>query len=391
RVCLKGIKIVDWLKLGQNIIEPNGTLEIDFENIRCSPNSDLCETWRNFSSIIDFLRSVKHLKFGTIPTFVIEELLNAAVTENCYNSFSNLETLVAKNVFEEETKTSQCFLNFLEQIGFLPNLTTLHVECKQGFAGDESSADLLNEAFATLPGLRTLIIPCIKGFTVEQFYFLTKLKNLEHLEIGSCESWTAFQAETTKDNDSQKGGEEATEKKELQTEIVEPKGAFKYLSELTKLRKLKLVDVLIDETSNQLSMALQKMPELTSLSLESVTISPEATETLDLLCTTIKSHLHCLKEFTICTDDPHTNRCVFELLKKLDNLSKITWKVGALVEDSGECFVQFLKDRGAESETEGENLDLTNGDDNLEMMDMTFLSEMLQVELASTRVTIVPQ
>ncbi|RWS10878.1 ras-related protein Rab-1A-like protein [Dinothrombium tinctorium] len=392
KISLKGIKIIDWSYFGRNIVEPCGTTEIDFENIRCSPNSDLCDTWRNFSSIIDYLRSVKHLKFGSIPTFVIEELLNAAVTENCYNSFSALETLIVKNIFEEESKSSQCRLEFLEHIGFLPQLQTLHLECKQGFAGNESSAELLNEAFATLPGLVTLIIPCIKGFGVEQFLFLTKLKNLEHLEIGSCESWTTFEEEENDASASEtqasktNSGEENSAK-----EVAELKGAFKYLSELTKLRKLKLVDVIIDETSNQLSLALQKMSNLTSLSLDCVTISPDATETLNFLCTTIKSHLHDLKNFAISTDDPHTNKCVFDLLKKLENLSKITWKVGALVEDSGECLVPFLKERGDESEMEGENVDLTNGDDHLEMMDMTSLNEMLQVELPNTQVTIEPQ
>ena len=70
--------------------------------------------------------------------------------------------------------------------------------------------------------------------------------------------------------------------------------------------------------------------------------SSQGMDILDHFCVVLKSlPIH---TFSVSTDDSHTNKCVFDLLKKLDNSSKLFWKVGAVVEDSGECFVPFKRD-----------------------------------------------
>jgi len=129
KIKLKGLTITDWQYLGRNIIETFGTTEVDFDGIRFSGND---ETWRNFSSIIDYLKPIKHLRFGWVPLFVIEDIINAAVDENCYNSFSSLETLEVKNLYEEDSSSKQCNLGFIEQIGCLGSLKSLKLDCKHG-------------------------------------------------------------------------------------------------------------------------------------------------------------------------------------------------------------------------------------------------------------------
>ncbi len=115
-------------------------------------------------------------------------------------------------------------------------------------------------------------------------------------------------------------------------------------------------------------------------------------DVLDHLCVVLKSLP--LQLMSISTDDSHTNKCVFDLLKKLDNCSKLLWKVGALVEDSGECFVPFKKDEDnpEDADVENENGDEMSADcDEVKYMDLTFLNEIIQSELANTIIEIIPQ
>lgn len=161
---LRGVFVKDWNYLGRNIIEMNGSVDVDFEGMRCgSSPEDICDTYRNFSNIIDYLKSVKRLRFGTIPTFVLQEIINAAVLENCYNSFTNLEVLIVKNLFDEEVDLKSCHLNFLEDFGSLSQLKLLHLQSKYGFAAEENSSSLLHDTFASLVNLESLILPSLKG------------------------------------------------------------------------------------------------------------------------------------------------------------------------------------------------------------------------------------
>ena len=83
-----------------------------------------------------------------------------------------------------------------------------------------------------------------------------------------------------------------------------------------------------------------------------------------------------LKTFSVSTADPLTNRLTVEILKKLDNCQKLLWKVESMVEDSGECFVQFEREEGEED---------------LKLMDLTFLNEVIQSELSHAFIEIIPQ
>ncbi len=120
-------------------------------------------------------------------------------------------------------------------------------------------------------------------------------------------------------------------------------------------------------------------------------------DVLDHLCVVLKSLA--INTFSVSTDDCNTNKCVFDLLKKLDNCSKLFWKVGALVEDSGECFVPFKRDDESAAEDADIEPDVGSDghisdqltDESIKYMDLTFLNEVIQSELSNAIIEIIPQ
>ena len=100
-------------------------------------------------------------------------------------------------------------------------------------------------------------------FTSEQFVFLTSLPKLKHLEIGSCLNW--FQ--TIDDNMEETDNSLVKVNDESQLS-----GAFKYLSQLTELTQLRLVDITIDDSSSSLPQSLEYLTLLESLTIDNLKI-----------------------------------------------------------------------------------------------------------------------
>jgi len=353
---------------------------------------------------------------GRISIQHLNELFTNDET-NESNPLFELDELSIRNLYDPTIKSGFFSLKLLrDKLSLCENLKCLRIESKQGISKDESTIALLNCLSESLPQLRSLYLPSLRGFAIEDFEFLTKLTQLECLEIGSCESWTlgdSSQDDEQMQNESNDlANNEAINQDEFMNEnsnqenefgnfegqrralVKRHRGAFRYLSQLRNLRKLSLTDVIIDDMSNQLPLVIERMSNLESLGLGSVTVSPDATQTLNILCNTLKTKLPKLKKFSISTDDAHTNKCCFDLLlKRLDNLEELKWKVSSQVEDDGNCFVPFVKDRGLESDLENEdNLDLTAGlHDCIEMMETCYLNDVLQKNLNKTKVYICPQ
>ena len=95
-----------------------------------------------------------------------------------------------KHLYEDDFGFSSCNLSILENIAYLSSLQHLRVDCKYGLIVNPEDSDLLERIFAPMTNLKSLSVTSLKGFTVEQFSFLSHLKNLVSLEIGSCLSWT---------------------------------------------------------------------------------------------------------------------------------------------------------------------------------------------------------
>ncbi|XP_015788209.1 uncharacterized protein LOC107365251 [Tetranychus urticae] len=453
-ITMKDMVIKDWQYFGRNIVEPMATLSINFDGIKCPVGSDLSEMWSNFATITDYLKSIKHIQFGTVPTSVIEEIINAAVTENCYNSFSNLETLSVRHLFEDDSAFQSCNLSILENIAYLSSLQHLRVDCKYGLIVNPEDSDLLDRIFAPMTNLKSLSMTTLKGFTVDQFSFLSHLQTLSSLEIGSCLNWAnhdvksysslsssppsppspsysqekldhyetieqfedeaivtdanlnCIVSETLNDVSADveveiegevdceielESAENETKEINNQNNQNKLKGVYRHLSKLTSLKHLKLVDLTINDTCNSMPLSLQGMTKLRSLHLENLIVLPDASQTLILLATTVNSFLKNLKELIISSNDPYTNKCVLSALKKIDKLESITWKVQVNVEDNGQCWVPILKENGEESELEEDNFDLAGEEDRLEMMDLDQLSQIIERHTLGATVNIIPQ
>jgi len=301
----------------------------------------------------------------------LEEVVNAAVTDNPYNSFANLEHLSVRNCFEEEREGQQCALHFLSDFQALRSLRSLSFGAKNGFQGDADSVSLLSSVFSQM-ALESLQLCSLKDFSSEDFVFLRSLQHLKRLEIGSCGQW--FQ--TPDEDDS------ATP-----PETPPPlKGAFLYLSELRELRELRLVDISVDDMSRDLPKTLEALTALESLTIDNLRVEVSGLEVLERMGEVLRALP--LTSFSISTSDRHSNRFCCDLLKRMDSCSRLQWKVGVLVEDSGECFVPFLRDDDsaddADAEGEGEARDVR-------YMDLTFLNELIQSELSHASIEIIPQ
>ncbi|CAG2118067.1 unnamed protein product, partial [Medioppia subpectinata] len=369
-VRLKGIPVNDWLFLARNIVEVNASLELDFDAVKSG--SDLCDFWRNFSTIVDYIKSVRTLRFGAIPTFVLEEVVNAAVTDNPYNSFAHLETLSVRHCFEEESESKQCSLHFLSDFQTLKALKHLHVNSKNGFSGDADSVQLLSNVFSEM-ALQSLVMTSLKDFSSRDFVFLRSLNGIESLEIGSCQQWFHTDDDVTAEDNAQP--EDGL------------KGAFLYLSELQTLRTLRLVDISIDDLSTSLPKTLESLSNLESLTIDNLRVEASGVQVLDRMCAVIGALP--LTWLSVSTGDAHSNRLCCEMLKKCDQKSlRVEWKVEVLVEDSGECFVPFHRDDNADdADVEGEGEEARD----VRYMDLTFLNELLQSELSHASIEIIPQ
>lgn len=160
---LKNVVLVDWQFLAKNIVESNNSVLIDFEGVRAPPTELLSDFWRNFAAIVDYLKSVRTLRFGSVPHLVLEEISSAAITENPYNSFSLLQVLEAKNLMDEDQPHKEVSLAFLKDFHALEQLHTLSLGSRAGFRPEEDTVDLLQDVFSRMPALTTLSLLNLKG------------------------------------------------------------------------------------------------------------------------------------------------------------------------------------------------------------------------------------
>lgn len=356
---LRGITIIDWTAFGEKVLEYKSS-EIDFDGIRIPSGIDLSNYWRQFAAFVPYMTTVSTLKFGTIPKSVLEDLSRSQF---------KFRSISMKNVFDESSPKKEAGLSVLELFRSMTSLEEIQVSCRSGLDIESAPPESLGSIFSPLVKLNSLSLTNMKGLSKEHFQFLEELSNLSSLEIGSCKGWN--------ENQSSDDG------------VAIP---YKYFQNLVRLQHLKLIDLTIDESSGDLPVVMHHMKQLKSLSLESVTISPDSQEIADVLAQTINNDLDEMKTLSLSTDDPPTNRMVIELVRKLDNLDHLIWKVGSFVEDSGECVIPLSKDRIDDNSDFDAEMDLTsNGDDNPETIDVVSVTEQLEEHLPRTKVEILPQ
>ncbi|XP_054153843.1 uncharacterized protein LOC128952467 [Oppia nitens] len=362
RLLLKGVSVQDWAWLARNVIETNASQELDFDGIKTGV--EVVDFWRNFGQLVDYIRSVRTLRFGTVPTFVLEEVVSAAETENPYNSFSFLERISVKNAFDEESDGKPVSLHFLSSFAALKALTDLSLNSKVGFSCEDRIEDLLKTVFESMH-LERLVLTSLKDFQNQQFVFLQSLRNLRHLEIGSCVHWFDDMIDESLS------------------------GAFVHLGALEGLQTLRLVDIHIDDQSESLPQTLQLLRHLSALTFDNLRIDPSGSAVVDSLVVVLRGLP--LNTFAISTSDALTNARALDLLKKLDSCAHLHWKVAVAVEDSGECFVPFATEETGEEADAEDASEKEKVEKSVKYRDLTFLNEILQSELQKASLEIIPQ
>ena len=104
------------------------------------------------------------------------------------------------------------------------------------------------------------------------------------LSIGSCKYWNY-----SSDDDHEK--------------------KFSILSQLQNLTSLHLHDVFIEDTSKSLNSALSNLSSMSSLELSNLTVLRQGIEQFDVMIEIMATVMTSLREFSIYSNDPFTNRC----------------------------------------------------------------------------------
>jgi len=253
----------------------------------------------------------------------------------------------------EENQNKECPLEFIQDLHSLPLLRSLSLQSKQGFKREDNCNQLLSDVFGKMAALEQLTLLSLKDFRSDDFLFVTKLKNVKRLAIGSCRHW--FDSNHV---------------------------PFKCLQSLDQLQELRLQDILLDSKARALNETLETLSQLESLQIDNLRIEPSVGHVLEDFSQVLRSSSS-LKKLTVSSNDPQTNAFLADLLKKLDNCEKLLWKVDTLVEDSGECLVPFKK--------ASEDTDQSDDSEDPKLMDLCFLNEVIQSELSHALVEIIPQ
>lgn len=199
---LQGLPVSDWEKLGAAIRCSKTSLKsINFTGVRIWPNPQspnkqaltrnekICQFWKGFQQILPEIDQIESLKFGSVPMFVIEDLLNSTEKQ----PLSKIHTLVVSNLFDEADPNQSCSLKFLSKIVSTHNsLKSLQLDSNNGLVLTEDDQQSILSALKQLSKLHTFECVSLKDFTIEQFAQLFGHLNsgcLNHLSIGSCSSW----------------------------------------------------------------------------------------------------------------------------------------------------------------------------------------------------------
>lgn len=349
---MKNIFISDWKHFAEDIVKQNNSDVIDFDGIKIPTGTQIPDAWKDFEQIADSLQSVRVLKFGSIPSHVIVTLIQNAAT------LPRLDSLSVRNILDGS-------LEFLLDLHLLSSLRSFKIGAKNGFrATPIVTPQFLEQSIGELKQLTSLSITNLKGFSPNHFSFLDSLTNLKHLEVGNCELWTSVSREQNSHED----------------DLPAP---YKFLASLKKIETLKFISITLDESALYLSSLLANLTELECLVLERLFITSDALESLEAISDTL-TNMPRFRSLTVTTNDASTNRMVFDFFKRLHTLHDVTWKVGVIVEDSGECLVPLSKE-----ESEGA-MELPS-EGSVEHVEVAYLTEQLENFLPRTKVLIQPQ
>lgn len=370
--CLRfrGLPIVDWSALSSKVMGTNLISELDFDGVKI-PNSlnidqssddssstrssnkteKLITFWRNFSSLHSRLSNVKALKFGTVPLFVLQEMVQLVAEEEAADPFANLKLFSISNLIDEKRNEEPVLLtDVVPVLGKFKDVEVLSVNSSNGFVASEDDTgesdetvksnrkELVQSMATTLSSyknLKSLSLLSIKDLTAAEFsQVLTGLEHsqLKTLELGSCASWSTGDGNTPLE------------------EVVK----------CTEVTSLKLVDVCIDAESAVVPAIFESLILVEKLTFDNLKVDDGGK--CDLFdkfnfsltfftflgfapWTSLTALFKSLPliELRFSTSDPFTNRALFESARDLISNQRrplhVIWSVSVSVDDIGHCFV----------------------------------------------------
>lgn len=339
QIRLRGLPITNWNCFAQHLQNHKPVL-VDFSGVRIANDSvstnsrseKLLTFWRQFTTIIPCLTSVRALKFGTIPSFVLQELITT--TEAQPSLLAKLESLSITNLIDESNSTEVWL-----QLASFSKLKSLQIDSLNGFtqlSTEEKFENFLN-TLAQLNQLRSFACTSFKNFTAKELNSLVSKLNphtITSLKLGSCADWFRSAGDMT---------------------------TFDQLSTFNSIETLQLTEITIGSNCRSFVSLFESLIVVERLFMDQIQIDKSGLFTLNFFFCFVFTHTTLVLGFSVWnsliamfkslplvelkfnTDDSFTNRAIFECCRELAATLKrvvhIRWIVTVTIDDVGHCYV----------------------------------------------------
>ena len=306
RLRFRGLPIVDWPALSSKVIGSSNHLltVLDFEGVKIpstvntdqssddssstrssSKTEKLITFWRNFSTLHEHMSNLKMLKFGTVPLFVLQEMVQlpvVATEEDEVVPLGKLKVLSVVNLIDEKRSEEPVHLkDVVPVLERFSHVEAVSLNSNNGFVvleddgevdGGEEQTDSqskrrekvvqsLAAAFSKYTNLKSLSLTSIKDLTSAEFSQVLagigqQHSQLKTLELGSCASWN-----TTG------GSEDST-------------GPLDKVAKCTEVTTFKMVDVMVDSKARPLALLFENLILVERLSFENLKVDDSGKYTL---------------------------------------------------------------------------------------------------------------
>ncbi|KAK3093912.1 hypothetical protein FSP39_021702, partial [Pinctada imbricata] len=283
-VKFRGMEVHDWQK-ARDFLLKRAVQCLNFKGL-CHPTVRM-RTWQKVVTLIPKLTSVQAVHFGQVP---------ASALHSICERMPHLEVFTAKWISDFDDDRMLTKGTSLD-IGKFCSLTEMKELRLRGICNLKLSQFSLNgglDEIASLKQLTVLSLTTLEDVPEKSFSFLSKMSQLEVLELGYCSNWTAM--------------------------------TYKLLGELNNLHTLRLESG-NDPKNEAISEALLQLPKLENLQLILFNIDKNLSTTL-----TYMSEEASLRSLTLWPDAGSgspacTNSTTLDIISKLKKLSHLEWGI----------------------------------------------------------------
>ncbi|XP_074661818.1 uncharacterized protein LOC141914494 [Tubulanus polymorphus] len=181
-VMLKDCHVTDWA-IASSFLERMQTHTLDLRGAHHA--DDRNRTWHQMTAVLEQMRFLKCFHFGQCPASILHAVSDKLV---------NLKVLTAEwitDVFTEPQMWSTVTKLDMGKFSQLVHLEELRLRGICGLVLPAFSVSAGMTRLSALKQLRKLSMTTLKDIAACEFGFIASLTNLEELEVGDCDSWTA--------------------------------------------------------------------------------------------------------------------------------------------------------------------------------------------------------